>query len=167
MAIHHISANLHMPESAGFVFQGPQAEGLVNDLYPGLVWIFVDTVTRDTLGFRFEVPQNYVGSPAFKVEYFTPASTGNYRAEIDYRAIADGETFDPATDQENLVQTIAVPGTARLLDIASIGSPTAGNFVVGDIVTGVLARDGAEAGPLDTVGARIYVTDLIFEYSDA
>lgn len=170
MATHQIIilGTLTLPDSSGNVFPEPAAANLeANDRYPGSVLVFTDTATRDGLGFGFTVPQNYVGSPQFRMVYATPATTGVLRAEIDYTSIASGETVDPSADQENLVQSITVPGTTRLLDVQAIGSPTAGNFASGDLCRGTLYRDGLEGAPIDTLADAAYLFTLIFEYADA
>lgn len=165
MATHTISIlGLNtLPNTSGNVYFEPHAINFgSNDRYPLLVGVFKDTATRDTLGFGFRVPQNYVGNPAFLIEYATTATTGDFDSEIDYTSVADGESLDPSADQENIAALTTVPGTARLMDVITI-TATAANFAVGDKVVGVLARDGADG---DTVAASIYIFGLYFQYTD-
>jgi len=155
-----------LPDASGNVYFEPAAVNLqANDRYPNLVAVFKDTATRDKLGFAFHVPQDYVTSPVIRIIWSTTATSGNARWEADITAIADGESGDPSSDQESVGSTVAAPGTARLLkftDLAFTGS----NFAAGDLVQGVIARDGAEAGPADTIAAALYVHDVQFRYSD-
>lgn len=152
-----------LPDTTGNVYFEPHASNFgANDRYPALIGVFKDTATRDKMGFGFRVPQNYVGNAAFLIEYATTATAGNFDSEIDYTAVADGESLDPSADQEAIAALTAVPGTARLMDIITI-TATAGNFVAGDKVIGVLARDGADG---DTVAASIYIFGLYFQYTD-
>ncbi len=136
-----------------------------NDRYPTEVCVFKDTSTRIGVGFQFRVPQNYVGSPVFVVEWSTTATSGTYDVEVDYTAVGgdDAETFDPAADQENLGATDTASGTARRKQTVTL-SATAGNFAAGDVVLGTLFRDGSES---DTIAASVYVFGLYFQYADA
>jgi hypothetical protein len=155
-----------LPDNSGSVYAEPAAINFQsNDRYPNLVWVFRDTSTRDTLGFGFMVPQNYVGTPKIGLVWATTATSGNARLEADLTAVADGESGDPSADQESIAATVAVPGTARLIKITELAF-TAGNFSAGDWVIGRIARDGAEAGPLDTLAASLYLLAAYFSYSD-
>ncbi len=162
-----ILGSMTLPDNSGEVTQEPAAVNLeANDRYPGLVYKFADTSTRDGLGFGFRVPVNYASAPRFLLVYATPATSGVLRAEIDYTSIDPGETGDPSSDQENLTESITVPGTARLLDEQAIGSPTASNFSPGDQVRGTIFRDGLEGAPIDTLADAAYMWTLIFEWQD-
>jgi hypothetical protein len=156
-----------LPDTSGNVYFEPASINLqANDRYPHLVAVFKDTATRDKLGGTFAVPKNYVGSPQIVLVWSTVATTGNARLEFDYTAIADGESSDPSADQQTVALTQAAPGTARLYEFAVIAL-TAGNFAVDDIVQFSIARDGAEAGPLDTIADSLYLAAALFEYTDA
>jgi hypothetical protein len=156
-----------LPDTSGNVTPEPAAVNFQsNDRYPGLVWKFADTSTRDKLGGSFTVPQNYVGTPKVRLYWGTTATSGNARLEFDYTAIADGESADPSADQESVASTVAAPGTARLVKVTEIAL-TAGNFAAGDLVQFSIARDGAEAGPLDTIAAALYLLYAEFVYNDA
>lgn len=169
MATHKIDllGSNTLPDTSGDVYQEPASLNFqANDRYPNLIWVFADTATRITLGFAFRVPQNYVGTPAIEWIWATTVTTGNARLEADLTASADGESGDPSADQETIASTVAVPGTARVIKITSLAF-TAGTFAVGDLVMGRLARDGAEAGPLDTAAASVYLLAANFSYADA
>lgn len=156
-----------LPDTSGNVYQEPASVNMqVNDRYPNLVFVFADTSTRDTLGIAFRVPQNYVGTPLVGLVWATTVTTGNARLEFDYTAIADGESGDPSADQQTVASTVAVPATARLIKVTEIAL-TAGNFAAGDLVMARIARDGAEAGPLDTAAASVYLLAAYFSYADA
>lgn len=156
-----------LPDTSGNVYAEPAAVNFqANDHYPNLVFVFKDTSTRDTLGFAFHVPQNYVGTPKVGLIWATTANSGNVRLETDLTAIADGESGDPSADQESIAATVAVPGTARLIKVTELAF-TAGNFAAADWVQGRIARDGAEAGPLDTLAASLYLLGAYFSYTDA
>ncbi len=165
MATHVLPVTFHLPDTSGSVYFEPAAINFgSNDRYPVEVAVFKDTSTRLGLGFMFRVPQNYVGSPVFVVEWSTTATSGTLDAEIDYTAVGgdDAETFDPSADQENLGTTDTASGTARRKQTCSM-SATAGNFAAGDVVLGTLFRDGSES---DTIAASVYVFGLYFQYVD-
>lgn len=153
------------PDDSGNVVQLPAALNLqANDRYPQMVWEFRDSGTRITLGVGFRIQQNYVGTPKIGVVVGAVPTSGAWRFEFDYTAIADGETADPSSDQESVGATITVPGTARLLDVQEIAL-TAGNFAIGDWVQGMIVRDGTDAA--DTLTATLFLLDAFFSYSDA
>ena len=163
MATFLLPIPLVLPDTTGSVYFEPAAINFgANDRYPGLPLVMADTATRIGCGFQFRVPQNYVGTPAFVIEWATTATSGNFDSEIDYTAIADNESLDPSADQENLGAVTAAQGTARLRESTSI-SATAGNFAAGDLVLGTLFRDGAEG---DTIAAAVYIFGLYFSYTD-
>lgn len=154
------------PDTSGNVWAEPAALNFQsNDRYPEQVFVFSDTSTRDTLGGAFRVPQNYVGTPKIGLVWGTTVTSGNVRWEFDYTAVADGESADPSADQESVASTVAVPGTARLLKVTEIAL-TAANFSPGDLVLCAIARDGAEAGPLDTAADSVYLLSAYFSFTD-
>lgn len=154
-----------VPDTSGSVYQEPAAVNLqTNDRYPGLVFVFADSGTRIKLGIGFFVPPDYVGTPKIGVYVACVPTTGDWRYEVDYTAIADGESVDPSADQESVGATVTVPGTARLLDVQELAL-TAGNFAAGDWVEGVIVRDGADAA--DTLAGSLYLLGAYFSYTDA
>lgn len=167
MATKHLPIALGWPDTSGNVTFEPAAVNLqANDRYPFDVAAFADTSTRDTLGVLFRVPQDYVGTAKIGIVWATVPTSGNARLEFDYTAIADGESSDPSADQESVAATVAAPGTARLIKVTEIAL-TGSNFAPGDLVQGRIARDGAEAGPLDTIAGVVYVLAAYFSYVDA
>jgi len=156
-----------LPDPAGAAYFEPAALNLQsNDRFPHLVAVFPDTANREKLGGTFRVPQNYVGTPKIGLVWATTATVGNARWEFDYKAIADGESSDPSADDETVGSTVAAPGTARLEKITEIAL-TGANFSPGDEVQFVIARDGAEAGPADTIAASVYLKAAYFSFADA
>lgn len=156
-----------LPDTTGNVYPEPAAVNLQsNDRYPQSVFVFADTSTRITLGGNFQVPQNYVGTPKVRLTWACVPTSGDVRWEFDYTAVADGESADPSADQESVAATVTVPGTARLKKVTEIAL-TAGNLTAGDTVQFRVARDGAEAGPLDTLAGSAYLLAAEFSYADA
>lgn len=152
------------PDGSGSVFPEPSSIKLANDLYPRLVWVFNDTATKISLYGAFLVPKNYVSAPALVVRWATTATTGNVQWALDYRAIADGESFDPTTHQESVTSgAIAVPGTAKLEKETSINL-TAANLAIDDWVEFILSRDGASGN--DTAAAALMLIGASFGYAD-
>jgi hypothetical protein len=163
MATHILPVPLEIGSTAD-VFHEPASINFgANDRYPVEVVVFKDTATRIGCGFKFRVPQNYVGTPKLLVEWATTATSGTADWEADYTAIADNESLDPSADQENVGATTAAPGTARLREVTEL-TLTGSNLAVGDLVLGTLFRDGSES---DTIAASLYVFGLYFSYADA
>jgi len=152
------------PDTSGEVFLEPQSVKGTNDFFDQLVLVFNDSSTKDSCYGTFQVPQNYVGSAKFIVEWTSTATTGDVEWDLDYRAVAIGESMDQASAQESLNQNDTAPGTTDLLQEASI-TATAGNFAVGDMVPFLLSRDGTDGG--DTISAAVTVFGVYFEYADA
>jgi len=149
------------PDASGDVFFEPQKG--TNGFFDQLVLVFNDTSTKDSVYGSFQVPQNYVGTPKFIVEWTSTATSGNAIFDCDYRAVAIGESLDQASAQEALTVTDVAPGTTDLMQEALMAG-TAGNFAVGDMVQFILSRDGASA---DTIAAALTVVGVYFEYTDA
>lgn len=153
-----------LPDSSGNVFFESSSVKDTNDRYPHLVAIFNDTATKIGLRGRFQVPQNYVGTPAIVVAWKSTAITGDVVWDFDYTAVAVGESADPSTDQESATVTDTAAGTTLLLNEASIPL-TAANLAAGDEVLFTLSRDGAVAG--DTMAAAAILEAAYLEYADA
>lgn len=154
-----------LPDTSGNVTPEPQSIVLANDLYPGIVFKFADSGTKIMVGGAFKVPPNYAGTPKIGGSFFTTATSGDWVQDIDYTAIADGETADPSAHQESVTQTITVPGTTKLIAVNEIAL-TAGNFAAGDTVEFQIGRDGAQGA--DTLAAALYciVSSVYFSYVD-
>jgi len=148
------------------VFPEPSSIKFTNDIAPHLVWIFNDTATRDSLSFKFTIPQNYVGTGQFVIAWTSTATSGDVEWDIDYRAVGgnDTESMDQATFQEQLTANNDTAPSAALERMIFTITATDGNFAAGDIVMGQLYRDGTDAG--DTIAAAIILLELYFEYND-
>jgi hypothetical protein len=134
-----------------------------NDLLGGLVLIMNDSATRNGIRGRFQVPQNFVGSAKIIIDWTATATTGDVEFDFDYRAIAAGETLDPATAQESVNINDTAPSTAHDRLTAEI-TLTDANFSVGDQVLFELFRDGTDAG--DTMAASAIIFGVYLEYAD-
>lgn len=151
-----------LPDTSGNAWFEPASLTQTNDRYAQLVARFKDTATKDSIGFRFQIPQNYVGTPKFKVCWTTTATTGNAIWTVDYSSAAQTASLDPSADEEALTVTTAAPGTSQT-GVQSSMTATAGNFATGDICQGKLSRNGAGA---DTIAADLVIYDCFFEYVD-
>lgn len=156
-----------LPDTSGNVYQEPHAVNFgSNDLFPQMVWVFADSATKDELGFRFIVPEDYdnTGTTRFLVAWGTVATTGDWEIDISYDAAAAGETGDPASSDEDLNVADTAGGTARDMEVAAL-TVTAANLAAGDVVQGSIARDGTDAG--DTLSDDVYLLGLWLEYDAA
>lgn len=165
MATHRISIGTWalLPDTSGNTWLEPAALTQTNDRYAQLVMRFKDTATKDSIGFRFQVPQNFVSAPKFYVCWTTTATTGNAIWNVDYSSAGQTASLDPSADEEALTVTTAAPGASQT-GVQSFMSATAGNFATGDIVQGKLSRNGAGS---DTIAADLVAYDFFFEYADA
>jgi len=152
------------PDTSGDVFFEPNSVKGTNDFFDELVVVFNDTSAKDSLYGSFKVPQNYVGTPIFRVTWKTTATSGDVEWDVDYRAVAAGESLDQVTAQESLNQNDTAGGSTDLKQVADL-SATAGNFAAGDTVQFILSRDGTDAG--DTISAAVTVHKFEFVYNDA
>lgn len=152
-----------LPDTSGNVWLEPAALTQTNDRYAQLVARFKDTATKDSLGFRFQVPQNYVGTAKFYVNWTTTATSGNAIWNVDYSSAAQTASLDPSADEESLTVTTAAPGSSQTGVVSSM-TATAGNFAAGDICQGKVSRNGAGS---DTIAADLIAYEVYFEYLDA
>lgn len=152
-----------LPDTSGNVWLEPAALTQTNDRYAQLVARFKDTSTKDSLGIRFPVPNNYVGSPVIEIIWTTTATSGNAIWTCDYSAAAKTASLDPSADEESLTVTTAAPGSSQT-GVASRMSATAADIAANDIFQGKISRNGAGS---DTIAADLVIYDIIFEYADA
>jgi hypothetical protein len=153
-----------LPDTSGSVYFERSSQNFgTNDRYPHLVGVFTDTSTKIGLRGKFTVPKNYVGTPKIVVVWATTVNSGNAIWDFDYKAVADGESFDPSADDENLTVTTAAPGTAQRRKDSEM-SITAANLAADDEVLFTLSRDGASS---DTIAASLYLFGAYFQYADA
>lgn len=149
------------PDNSGNATYQPAADTQTNDRYPQNVGQFIDTGTKDCLGFRFTVPGNYSAAPVFRVIWTSTATSGNAIWDVDYSSAANTASLDPSADEEAVTATTAAPGSSQT-GVSSTMAATAGNFAIGDVVQGRFCRDGASA---DTIAAALVVYGLTFEYT--
>lgn len=151
------------PDASGSVFAEPSAIKLTNDLYNNMVWVFNDAGTKLSLSTRFMVPKDYVQTPKIVIAWATSVTSGTVQWDIDYRAIADTESFDPTTHQESVNSgTVTVAGTTFLEKVTSI-SLTSANLAADDVVDMLISRDTSA----DNAAAAALLIWAAFEYADA
>lgn len=153
------------PDNSGNCYQEPAALNFQsNDRYPQMVWVFKNSgAARIALGGRFMVPLNYSSTPVMRLHWGTTATTGDVRLEGDLKAIADGESADPSSDDDAVGSTVTAPGTARLVKVTSIS--LSGTYVAGDHVQFQVVRDKSDAA--DTLAADMYLLEAEFVYTAA
>lgn len=151
-----------LPDTSGNTWFEPAALTQTNDRYSQLVARFKDTSTKDSIGFRFQVPQNYVANPKFVVVWTTTATSGNAIWNVDYSSAGPTASLDPSADEESLTVTTAAPGSSQTGVVSSM-SATAADLATGDICQGKLSRNGAGS---DTIAADLVIYDFYFEYTD-
>lgn len=152
------------PDTSGSVWWEPRSVLLTNDKYNRQWLVFADTATKLWASGSFRVPDNYVGSPNFVVRWATAATSGNLIVDGEYRAIADGESADPTTNQEAVTSgAVAAPGTTWL-EKETVIALTGANFAAGDLVEYDVGRDGSDS---DTIAASVVFCDVLFRYADA
>jgi hypothetical protein len=167
MATHRITILGHatVPDDSGEVFLQPlDLITTTNDRWPALVFTFNDTSTRDGLRGRFVVPQNYVGGSKIVVNWSSPAITNEVVWDFEYRAVASGENLDQSGQDQSLTVTDTAPDTAHEIRYSNI-TLASGNFAPGSEVQYEFFRDGADAA--DDLADVVYITSLLFEYTDA
>lgn len=164
MATHRISVMgfATLPDTSGNVWFEPAALTQTNDRYPQIVGRFKDTATKDSLGIRFPVPNNYVGSAVIEVIWTTTATSGNAIWTFDYSSASKTSSLDPSADEESLTVTTAAPGSSQT-GVASRMTFTSANIAANDILQGKISRNGAGS---DTIAADLVAYDIIFEYAD-
>lgn len=147
----------------------PSAVLDANDLYPGIpVLIYPDGSSKISAACQLEVPAFYpsggTGMTVFVLlRWKVNATTGNVVWDLDYTAIAAGESGDPSAHQRSVTVTTAVPGTARLYQ-DSVLALTAADLAVGDTISLAIARDLADAA--DTCAATVELHRAAFVIQD-
>lgn len=166
MATHRLSLGHWplLPDNSGNVWFEPAAVTQTNDRYPQFVARFKDSATKDSLGFRFQVPQNYIGNAKFVIVWTSTATTGNVVWTVDYSSAGPTASLDPSADEESLTVTTAAPGSSQNGVVSSM-TATAADLASGDICQGKISRNGASGS--DTMAADAVAYDAYFEYTDA
>ena len=155
-----------VPDDSGDVFFEPYSVKATNDLWEYLVLVFNDSGTRIGIRGKFNVPKNYVGSANIIIQWTATATSGDWEADFDYRAVGgnDTESLDQATTQESVNQNDTAPSAVNERMTTTLAL-TSANLSVDDTVQFELFRDGTDAG--DTMAAAVIVHDVLFEYADA
>lgn len=153
-----------IPDASGNVFFEPQAIKATNDVFAQLVVIYTDTATRDCLGGRFTVPDNYTSGANLVPVWSSTATSGDVEWDFDYRAVGgdDTESLDQAGNQQSVNSNDTAPSAAHERMEITIDL-TDSNFAVSDEVSFIACRDGTDAG--DTIAAAVMLYGLFFEYT--
>ncbi len=165
MATHRLDiTNLFVPDNED-VYWEPASVAFTTAPWKQPILVFLETSSRRGAFAAFSVPENYVGTANFVIQWTTDtATTNDVEWDIDYRAVDVGESVDQSGNQESLNVNDTAPGTAELLQEASV-SATDANFATEDLVQIGLFRDGTDAG--DTLADEARVFKVFFEYADA
>lgn len=166
MTIHRLYfGGLLTPGPSGNVWWQPSGILDSNDLVSQTqTLIFADTATKIVASCWIPVPKNYVGTAKIGIRWKCVPTSGDVRWNVDYRAIAVGESGDPSTWQESLAVTDTAAGTARLLNDAEV-TLTAANLAVDDLLLIQIARDGTSGA--DTLAGSAELVEAWLEYADA
>jgi hypothetical protein len=150
-----------LPDTSSNVWMEPAALTQTNDRYPQMVARFKDSATKDSLGIRFMVPSDYVGSPKMYFLCTSTATSGNFVMTLDYSSSSVTSSLDPSADEENLTVTQAAPGASQT-GVFPFVTLTAADLAANDVFQGKVSRNGASGS--DTMAADLVVYDVIFEY---
>lgn len=111
MALDRIGIDLRIPDVSGDCFWKPQT------LTPNILgaWEFLIDVDASVFGLVI-VPPNLAASPAAKIILSTAYNATTLVSSwlVRTSAIADGESYDPATLTAIAAQDISIPGTVYL-----------------------------------------------------
>lgn len=154
---------LLLPDTSGNIWAEPASITQTNDLYPQLVWRYKDSGTKVSVGFRFLVPADYVGSPVFGLVWTSTATSGDVVWDVDYVSATKTATLDPNATEEALTVTSTAPGSSQT-GVNPTVSATAANLAAGNVCQGVVARDGASGSDTMTADAILY--GFYFSYSN-
>jgi hypothetical protein len=170
MATHRVSilGGGTVPDGTGDCWFEPYFIVVTNDQWRNLIVRFgtsiaAEPTSKHGIYGQFQVPPNYASAANLVLIWTSPVTGGNVEWDFRYRAVANGESLDQTTQDEDVNSADAGPGTAHFR-LEHIQALTDGNFVAGDTVTFYLTRDGTDAGD-DLVGPAI-LFDAYFEYSD-
>lgn len=165
MATHRlwIPAKAFSPDTSGNCYPKYDSIDMSNDRFPDEILAFKDSGTRVAASTKFGVPKNYVSTPKIVPVFMTTATSGDVVLDADTKAVADGESFDPSTDDDAVTATVTVPGTARLRKDQSMD--LSGTYAADDVVLLKIARDGAQGA--DTLAAEMLFVGAWFQYADA
>ena len=155
------------PDTTGEAFFEPYTILATNDIFKHTILRFGSsnsaqpTVDHGVYGV-FTVPADYSAGASILIKWTATITSGDVYFVFSYRNVAVGASLDQTTFQQASTVTATAPGTANLL-LSSTISPTAGNFVAGDVVEFFFHRDGSNGA--DTMAGSAIVQDLRFSYT--
>jgi hypothetical protein len=153
------------PASTTGPYWQPSAILDANDLHDGIqVLAFPDGSTKIFASTRFRFPSDYGSSGQWVIRWKTTATTGNVVWDVDYNALAVGESADPSSYTQSQTVTSGADATARDIVEATI-TPTDSNFAAGDTVFVSVGRDLADGS--DTMAATAELIEFGFNYTAA
>jgi len=153
-----------LPDTSGVVFFESYSVKATNKVWIREVCIFDAGNTRNGIHGGFQVPQNYVGSANLIIPWTAIVTSGDVEWDLDYRAVAAGESLDQTGNDESVNLNDLAPSAINELQVLSIAL-TDTNFVVGDEVEYEFFRDQVDTG--DTMSGAAILFGLYFEYADA
>lgn len=157
--------NIHtLPDTSGdALFQGLKILA-TNDQWGHGIGRFNDSGARDGIYVKFRVPDDYASGAGLLVEWTSPATSGDWECDFDYRAVGgnDTESIDQSGTQEAVNLNDTAPSAAFEKMFMTI-SLTDGNFTAGDEVQGYFLRDGTDAG--DTLASQVIIVGAYFDYT--
>lgn len=113
----------------------------------------------------FPVPADYVSTPEFDVVLGAIGQNNTVRMRLEYNVVAEFQTYDPASADEQLNQNEGEGSNALRIRVATFTPATPANFVAGALCFLNVLRRGEQAG--DTSSAPVMLLDVVFRYSDA
>jgi hypothetical protein len=133
-------------------------------------YVLADGGTDEGVYVRFEVPQNYVGTPKLTIKGIldgAPSNGDDLGFGARKRAVADNEAADGALDAEQTYQNTDIGSTGSAyanedLLVAEI-SLTAGDYAAGDEVYAYVYLDASGT----TYTGNFLLTDVLLSYADA
>jgi len=170
MATHRLSilGPATIPDASGECYFEPYSIIASNDQWRHLIIRFGEAIAGQPavdhgIYGLFQVPQNYVANANLILLWTSTIISGSVEWDFRYRAVANGESLDQTTQDEDLNTADAAPGTAHLMQ-EHTQALTSGNFAAGDLVEFFLTRDGTDAG--DTMAGPALLFDAYFQYTD-
>lgn len=152
------------PDASGKVYPVPASLHQANDLVMQQVIAFAASTTKNTLGGRFDMPADYVGSPVFLVEWGSTVTSGAVVWTVDHVAISSGATLDPSAATTTLTVTTATSTAAALNENESSLTASSSQFIAGRQVMVALGRNGASTAA-DTMTTNAYLYSLRLQYA--
>lgn len=129
-------------------------------------YVLADGGADEGVYFRFEVPQNYVGTPVLVIKGIldgAPAGGDDLGFACRKRAVADNEVADGTFDAEQTAGSTDISAYANE-DLYVEDIPlTGGDYAAGDTVFGYVYIDASAT----TYAGNFLLIDVLFQYADA